>query len=239
MQTTTSDYDRIIGGNHYKEVKLNIAGTDYGMDILAVMKSSRQLFGSESKMAGLAISKTLSVGMIAPDETIPRMAELQPFVRVVNADDPDDYSEWIPKGVYYIDTRKLGQGNYLEIEAFDSMMKAEAFPEFTFTSWPRTDTQVVNAIATAIGVQVDSRTMTLMNKSFSIPSPEEYTMREILENIAALYGGSFLINDQNKLQLVCLWDRPPETYYLVDPDGSYILFGSQSNPSRIILKGRD
>ena len=40
---------------------------------------------------------------------------------------------------------------------------------------------------------------------FKTPLPTQYSIREALQNIAALYGGSFIINDIGELELVTLW----------------------------------
>lgn len=148
------------------------------------------------------------------------------------------YSEWIPKGVYYIDTRE-GDNYYVSIHGYDKMMMAEQPYPSTDHDWPYPDISVVNEIAQTIGVDVDERTTALINQSFPIQLPSQYvvdgseeigdvfTMRDTLAGIAGLYGGSFIINDMGLLQLICPWDRPVETYYLLDENGNYITVGGE------------
>lgn len=146
------------------------------------------------------------------------------------------FSEWIPKGVYFIDTRE-GDNDYVSIHGYDRMMMAEQPYPSTEHDWPYSDIGVVNEIAQTIGVAVDDRTTELINQNFPIQLPEQYasdgseaigdyfTMRDTLAGIAGLYGGSFIVNDFGKLQLLCPWDHPIETYYLTDENGNYITVG--------------
>ena len=53
---------------------------------------------------------------------------------------------------------------------------------------------------------VELQRTALMTAGFRIPLPAQYSMRETLKYIAALYGGSFVISEQNALRLVCLWN---------------------------------
>ena len=139
-------------------------------------------------------------------------------------------SEWIPQGVFYIDTRQI-TANYngipvLIIHGYDAMMKAEQ--EYSSNSVVSTapDTQYVQAIADEIGVTVDPRTWEIM-RGYEIPFPLGYTMREILGYIAASYVGCFIMTDEGKLRLVSLLGLPEEAHgdLLGDEYGDAILFG--------------
>lgn len=68
------------------------------------------------------------------------------------------------------------------------------------------DVNVVNEIANEMGIAVDAKTTALMTAGFDVPFPAQLTMREVLSNIAGLYGGCFVISDTNTLLLRCLWD---------------------------------
>ena len=50
-------------------------------------------------------------------------------------------------------------------------------------------------------------------------------MREVLENIAAMYAGSFIMSDTGELLLVTMFGIPKETSYLIDNVGFAITFG--------------
>ena len=87
------------------------------------------------------------------------------------------------------------------------ILTEDEFPSSTHT-WPRKDIDVVRDIAAAIGTFVDSRTVSIMNKGYSINYPAGYSMRETLENIAAMYGGSFITSDVGEVLLVRMFGIP-------------------------------
>ncbi|MBR4475012.1 MAG: hypothetical protein IKS55_15430 [Oscillospiraceae bacterium] len=205
MQTTSALYQSILAGDHRVEVKVNINGVDYGIDKITSVQTSRAAFGTGRPVLGLASAGEISLSLYAESGLIPRMAEMKPYVRLVN--ESRQQSEWIPKGTFYIDTRKTDSNGLLELTGFDAMLKAERTQPWSELSWPARDIDAVGEIAEIMGLTVDAKTTSLMTSAFSIPMPVNYTMRETLQYIAALYGGSFIVSDRNTLQLVCLWDR--------------------------------
>lgn len=142
-------------------------------------------------------------------------------------------SEWVPQGVFYIDTRET-TANYdgipvLSIHGYDAMLKTEQMYASNDTVGDAPDTQYVQTIADAIGVDVDPRTWEIM-RGYIIPFPLGYTMREILGYIAASYVGSFIMSDEGKLRLVSLLDLPdaPTESLLADDAGYVIIFGTDA-----------
>jgi len=203
MNSTSSLYNSIYSGIHRFEVKVNIAGTDYGMNVLTSLNSRRSVFGSGSPRLGLAPAGELALSLYLDSGSVPRMAEIRPYFRVVN---DSRQSEWIAKGVYYVDTREADTTTgLLTLQAYDSMLKGEVKYPSTSHTWPYSDINTVTEIASFLGVAVDAQTTSLMTAGFMIPLPAQYTLRETLQYIAALYGGSFVITDQNTLRLIPLW----------------------------------
>lgn len=142
-------------------------------------------------------------------------------------------SEWIPQGIYFIDTREVTANNnglnILSLHGFDAMLKAEQPYSSNATVSDAPDTEYVQAIADAIGVEVDSRTWDIM-RGYAMPFPLGYSMREVLGYIASSYIGSFVMTDEGKLRLVSLLglpDRPGETL-LGDEQGNAIVFGDDT-----------
>lgn len=80
-------------------------------------------------------------------------------------------------------------------------------------------------IAAEIGTKVDARTAQIMKHGYKINYPAEYTMRETLESIAAMYGGSFVMSDADELLLVQMFGIPKETSYLIENAGFAVTFG--------------
>ena len=148
--------------------------------------------------------------------------------------DGEEYveSEWIPQGVYFIDTRETTANqdglDVLTIHGYDAMLKTEQEYASNETVGDNYETAYVRAIANAIGVEVDDRTWELMGTGYIVPFPLGYTMREILGFIAASYVGCFVITDEGKLRLVSMTDLPAETNLLIDSVGDVILVGGDS-----------
>jgi hypothetical protein len=148
--------------------------------------------------------------------------------------DGEEYaeSEWIPQGVYFIDTRETTANqdglDVLTIHGYDAMLKTEQEYASNETVGDNYDTAYVRAIASAIGVDVDDRTWELMGTGYIVPFPLGYTMREILGYIAASYVGCFVMTDEGKLRLVSMTDLPAETNLLIDSVGDVILVGGDS-----------
>ena len=273
MQNTSALYRQILSqDNHWFETKVRINGIDYGESMLMGVSTASSMFSGNPEV-GRAISGEISLSMIAPSNTIPRMARIEPFVRVCakmlgsesmafqndllvmsgsitesqgiidfgnNAKVNNDivysastyttqYSEWLPKGVYYIDTRettKNGDGlNILTIHGYDAMLCAEQDFAGTSLDFPALDTDIVEEIASTMGVQVDERTYDLMTDAYTLPLPSGYSLREILGYIASMYVGSFIMSETGELRLVSILELPPETNYLIDNAGDAITFG--------------
>ena len=231
MQNTSALYRQILAAdNHWFETKCKINDVDYGESSLFGIGTSSSMF-SGNPQVGRAISAEIDLSLLAPSADIPTMAKVEPFVRICAelASGTISRSEWIPQGKFYIDTRETSDNGsnlrVLKIHGFDAMLFAEQYFPSTDEELPTLDTDVVDAIASAMGVTVDSRTYTLMTNGYTIPSVVGYTMREILSYIAAMYVGSFIMTEEGKLRLVSILELPEETNYLIDNSGDAITFG--------------
>lgn len=230
MQTVNEPYNSIIASGDYRtEVRLKI-GDDYvyDSDYLSFLSTDCRLFPGETPEIGCCVSGEINVELYEPGFDIPRQAQLQPEIRVT---DGVNTSEWIKKGVFWLDTRQTredGSGlNKLILHGYDSMLKAEQDYPSSKLAWPADDKDVVNEIAAYIGVTVDPRTISIMNAGYKIPldATTEYNCREILGYIAASYCGNFIMSDDGELRLVKLNEFPAETNYLVTASGDVITFG--------------
>lgn len=225
MQTTSATYNALLAAGAPKEVRCIIAGTTYGQDKI-VSATIRASLMEQAATIGNAVAKQLDI-TLRNYGNIPRMAQIQVQFRLKQG---NTASEWLPKGTFFIDTRDEGNG-VISITAYDPMLKADQ--SYTTSGsqggWPKTDLQVVQAICSRIGVTLDPRTTAIMTNGYRIEYPGfgegAYTMRELLQFIASAYAGNFYITDENKLLLVGLGDIPPETNYLVEEHGDYILIG--------------
>ena len=188
------------------------------------MSTQKSIFSDSNPSVGNCIAGQITVDMIRPKGDIPRRARLAPYVRLTNG---KEHSEWIQKGVFFIDHREYSgdENKRMVISGYDHIIFTEAdFPSST-DEWPRMDIDVVRDIASAIGTSVDTRTTQIMDKGYKINYPAEYSMREVLENIAAMYAGSFVTSDTGELLLVTMFGIPKESSYLIDSAGFTITFG--------------
>lgn len=226
MQPVSLLYRQLLAANAPKEVQAIIAGVVYGQDKI-VSANSKAALMNKAVTIGNCVAKELTLVLRNPGE-IPRMAQIQMQFRL---NDGTQYSEWIPKGTYFIDTRDLDAFGVLTIDAYDPMLKCD---QSCATSgeqgdWPLTDKAVVDQICTRIGVTLDSRTEEIITAGYMVEYPGygdgAYTMREVLGFIGTMYGGNWIITDENKLRLIVLGDIPVDTHLLVDELGDYITIG--------------
>lgn len=198
----------------------------YRENMIWSMKTNQQVF-QNTPTVGNAISGEIEVKLMRPAGEIPRKAMIKPYVR---ATDGTRFSEWIQKGVYFIDTRTYTANseelNIMTIHGYDSMLMTEMdYPSDSESEYPKLDISIVEHIADGIGTGVDDRTYEIMNLGYKFPLPIGYSSREVLCMIASAYGGNFVMNDMGELRLVLLNELPPETGLLLDHAGYRLVFG--------------
>ena len=134
MQTVSNLYESIISPeNHWFETKVVINGVTYDKTVLVEVSTSLAMFSGTPEI-GKAVSQEITVRMLTPDETIPPMANLKPYVRACNK---TQQSEWLQQGNFYIDTRETTKNehgvNVMTIHGYDAMLKAEQMYNGRFT----------------------------------------------------------------------------------------------------------
>lgn len=222
MQNVPAGWDEVRSGLYRMETRATIAGTEYGEADITALHIEAALFAENTVSIGGCVAKEISM-TVTPKGEIPRMAEIRVFVRPIS---DGVETAWLPKGVFYIDTREEDYSNgLLTIHGYDAMLKAEQtyLEEGDTGEWPRTMKTVVEDIAARLGVSVDSRTV--LNEAYTVEYPGDYTMREILRWIASANAGNWIMTDTGELRLVSLVSAPAETYFLCDDDGAVLLFG--------------
>lgn len=219
---------------HWFETRVRINNVTYAQSQIMSMSINYRLFTQSQPSVGGCLAGELNIKMLAPSASIPRMAKVEPFVRVTNG---VTTSDWMPQGKFWIDTRETTNNDdnlpILTLTCYDAMLKSEGDFPSTTQSYPRSDINVVKEIAKAMGLQssinattgIDSRTISLMTRGYSIGLPIGYSMREVLSNIAAMYAANWVMNYDGKLLLVAINGIPPETNYLIDNASDAITFG--------------
>lgn len=210
---------------HETEVKLDIAGTEYGHDSIVSAAITGGMFDTPG--IGGAAARQLDIE-IYPIGTIPRQAKICVYVRLTLG---AQASEWIPNGVFFISTRQKNKiTGVLSITAYDAMLKAEETwlnSEYDTENWPMPQEEAAADIAARMGVELDERTV--LDESFPVAYPVDengdLTMREVLGYMAVASKGNWIITNEGKLLLRRWGDGPAETNYLVTEHGYAILIG--------------
>lgn len=212
MLQTSETYKRLLQDReHRKEPRLSIAGAALAPGQLRALKTYSSAFSGDSPSVGGALSREIRA-TIRPDGTdIPRAAELRPAVRLVCG---AESSEWLPKGIYYIE-RRTPSGELLELQGYDAMRKAGIPYPGSSLSWPAPDIDVLREIAGQMGVEIDTRTLAIVTRGYRVPFPAGAKSIDVLGWIAASYAGNFVISDEGRLLLVPIWGLPEVSGQLV------------------------
>lgn len=125
---------------------------------------------------------------------------------------------WYSKGTFYIDTlEKSPYTEETEIKAFDAMLKTEVGYMATNVWVNTTDLEVVNNIASDLGVAIDGNTfLDLDSNPIALTHAPHIgengtTDREMLSYIATMRGGNWIIDSNNSLRLIYPSNAPANT----------------------------
>ena len=141
MHQTTDLYKQILGNKHRVETVVqvggagdvsvcqNIPGTVYGEDMIVSLTEKADLLNREAPGIGYFIGRKIELKMLEPPQRIEMMGRIVPFSRLVE-NKTGRTSEWIPKGVFYVDTRKKSMADMdavtVTITAYDAVLKSQA-----------------------------------------------------------------------------------------------------------------
>ena len=139
--------DKILFGGNATIVSRVGPDSGYGETSLFGVTTSLHMVGQDVAL-GKAVAQEITVSMLRPKGEIPIMGVVVPYVRVCNA---TQQSEWIQRGVFFIDTREESDNDdgldIIKLHGYDAMLKAEQDYGNTELDWPATDTDVVSEIA--------------------------------------------------------------------------------------------
>ena len=220
MQETSQLYrDLLRTHGHIKETKVLVDGIEPAK--IVSCRTSGGLYNDDADI-GCCVCRTITMKFI-PGGEVPRKAKIEPFVRLRYA---DQASEWLPKGVFYINTRKADKvTGIITITGYDAMYRAEVVwePDQSL-EFPLSMPDAAAEFARIMDVEVDPRTS--LNAAYTIDYPaNDYTVREELGFIATAHAGNWIITDAGMLLLVPLLSAPEETNLLVTECGDAITFG--------------
>lgn len=239
MRETTETYKEIVSGDYIVETRISTnkepASSGVPENEIIEIRTKRRLFPDSYPSIGNCVSGEIKASFFVNGKNIPRNAEIRIYTRVKSLDGSLVDSKWIRKGTFFIDTRKYNHWEngkkIITITGFDAMLRAEQeYDVSTLKEWPAKDVNIVKKIANQIGVEIDERTLNLLENGYGyrLNTPFGYSCREVLGYIAGMYGGNFIISDIGELLLVQLNNVPRNNIYLVNEDGAPITFGGVS-----------
>lgn len=201
MDEEFRESDEETPSNAKYEIRVQIDGYVFDISQIYSMNTSNQLCDIKFEIGKTACGE-IYLEIVKPKVEFRKMAEIIPSVR---RNDESVVGEWSQRGVYYIDTRKEelnGDDDILVITGYDGMLKTSKDFGNLGLSYPAKTKDVVVRIASLAGISVEASTLNLLDDGQTISEPEYLTGRQILEGIAAMYGGSFMMNFAGNLQLV-------------------------------------
>lgn len=229
----------ILNGGYYEwEIANN--GTTWGAANISEGCLSDGCFNQLSVGNVVARQLKLTLWNVALDPAYPLVLTLKKIRG-------DGTVESIPKGTYFIDTFGTSPySEYAEVTAYDALLKSEA-PFMTSGEWSAaSDAALAAEIATRIGVTLDPVTSAYLSASpitiNEAPNigPNGTTIREMLSVIGCLRGGSWIIDDNNNLQLILLNGTPDSVGIVyIGTDGLFYTDDLINMPSSASFVGFD
>ena len=209
MQERDNLWAEYAEGDFYLETIAVINETEY-TEITAPIISRGLFQGSPSVGNCTAASLQLS---IRTEDEIQRSAEVEIKKRLY-AERGGTPSDWISAGTFYVSARGTDYSSDLvSMQCYDAMLKTREnyFPAEApiMEEWPQPMSDVVDAIAARIGVEVDPRTTIRTEARYVMGAPIGMTMMDVLSRIGEVHGGNWIITPDNKLRLVCLSELAP------------------------------
>lgn len=205
MQTKPTGWAERFAAAHKTEYRFVVNNVVYtGADIQNTPVLSKAF--ADRLSIGVCCSGTLRLVLREKaNVTIPKAASVVAYCRLT-APDGTDPTDWVEQGHYFISSRS-SQNGILTLSCRDLMLKARSsyWDKTQIKTWPATMAAVVNDIAAAMGVAVDSRTQIQTGTAYKVTEPDgKATMMDVLSGIAAAHAGNFVITEAGALRLITI-----------------------------------
>lgn len=172
------------------DTKVIINGVEHGSNEVVEWNIVETITESESYTIGNAIPTKFELKLYT-QSIFPTNAEMKPYIRLID-------TEWIPLGVFYVDSRKESEGGIWEFVCYDKLMQANQ-PWETELYLPASMFQVVEEICDVLEIQLAPDTSLM----FEVPLvTHEFTMRQVLGYIAGCQGANAKINRNGELAFI-------------------------------------
>lgn len=172
------------------DTKVIINGVEHGSNEVVEWDIMETITESESYTIGNAIPTKFELKLYT-QSIFPTNAEMKPYIRLID-------TEWMPLGVFYVDSRKESEGGIWEFVCYDKLMQANQ-PWETELYLPASMFQVVEEICDVLEIQLAPDTSLM----FEVPLvTHEFTMRQVLGYIAGCQGANAKINRNGELAFI-------------------------------------
>ncbi|HQE49841.1 MAG TPA: hypothetical protein PKV93_10895 [Fervidobacterium sp.] len=224
MYSTSQKYKNYItSSNREFEVRAIIGEVIYDSDEVVEFTIDDMITGSDELTLGTVIPAKLSIKLKTTD-TISTNAKIAPQIRL---NGPDGYTEWIPMGEFYIDSRQYQNGVWT-FSCVDKLITTEQ-PYVSNLTYPVAMSDVFEEILDILGIESD----VVINSTFQIPYKDEsISIRDMLSCIASAHGANVKMNREGKLIFVPLSPSSP----VATITASNYIRAEQTNPQKVYTK---
>ena len=205
MQQTSELWKTLLATPGTSRVyKFSVDGVEMGENTESGHSITHALF--ENLSIGSAQSASLHYEVYT--DSIVSGQKIERFVRLENG---MQISEWLPAGVFFVNTADVEDGLWT-VEAVDAIRKANIpwIPE-DGEEFPMPMNRVMELTAQIVGVEIDPRSE--FESTYALDYPTEgYTIRNLWQYVATAHGGNVIITPEGKLLQVRMYgDRDQET----------------------------
>lgn len=204
MIETSELYKQHFEAGSIQEYKVVISGVEYDNSVLYdVPTITQKLFDKETFTVGSFHISELNLRLKIPSSSIETQAPIQFHYRYVSSDLAP--SEWIQKFSGKISQRTKFSEDVTTIQAKDKASNYTIFLDTdtsAITSYPASNRLVATMCATELGLVVDN--IEDVYDGNNVEFPNEMTVVAVLQNIAKLSGGNWVVTEDDKLRLIVL-----------------------------------
>ena len=236
MQTRPANWGTLLAAPHTTDYRFVIGGTEYGAeDIRGVPFIEKPLMQEPTIGRCCTGSLTLTVKQKS-GVPIAKASPVVAYCRLISRDGATT-TDWVELGHYWV-SRRSGLADLVTLTCRDAMIFAgQTYADKTqFEEWPVAMVDVVDEIASIVGITLDVRTTIQTGADYVVAYPnEDVLISEILGMVAAAHGGLFIMSEVGQLRLVPYPDTGNPVFAIGGAYGKYTPFAGTKRVSRITL----
>lgn len=224
MITTSDLYKSYVElANRELEAQAIIGGVVYGSDEVVEFTVEDMIAVGDELTIGTVIPAKLSM-QLKTTSVISTNAKIVPEIRLNGS---EGYTEWIPMGEFYIDSRQYQNGVWT-FSCVDKLITTEQ-PYVSSLTYPVAMSEVFEEILDILGIESD----VVINSTFQIPYKDEsISIRDMLSCIASAHGANVKLNREGELIFVPLSPSSP----VATITASNYIRAEQTNPQKSYTK---